>query len=211
MRIPAAQTHAQSEIASHRQKGHSNETDPSPLPSAGRIPPRRGPRGRWADFLDTISGPIILVGHSLGGAVITNAATGDTQGKALVYVDVFAPAQGQTIGQLVTADPGSCVLSAVNVIAPPYLGAPAGAVDVHIKQSVFPLLHGQRPSGGRGTRAGSHPAAADTLAPGHRQPASARAVSVLPGRTHGVARNGDRIVGMPGVDENLRRPDPGLP
>jgi pimeloyl-ACP methyl ester carboxylesterase len=90
------------------------------------------------DFLNTISGPIILVGHSYGGAVITNAATGDSQVKALVYVDAFAPAQGQTIGQLVSADPGSCVLPTANTTAQPYPGAPAGAADVYIKQSVFP-------------------------------------------------------------------------
>jgi pimeloyl-ACP methyl ester carboxylesterase len=89
------------------------------------------------DFLDTISGPIILVGHSYGGAVLTNAATGDKQVKALVYVDAFAPAQGQTIGQLVSAHPGSCVLPPANVTAQPYPGAPAGAVEVYIKQSVF--------------------------------------------------------------------------
>jgi alpha-beta hydrolase superfamily lysophospholipase len=35
-----------------------------------------------ADFLHSISGPIVLVGHSYGGAVITNAATGDSQVKA---------------------------------------------------------------------------------------------------------------------------------
>ena len=90
------------------------------------------------DFLHTISGPIILVGHSYGGAVITNAATGDKQVKALVYVDAFAPAQGQTIGQLVSAYPGSCVLPPANVTAQPYPGAPAGAVDVYVKQDVFP-------------------------------------------------------------------------
>jgi pimeloyl-ACP methyl ester carboxylesterase len=90
------------------------------------------------DFLHTISGPIILVGHSYGGAVITNAATGDKQVKALVYVDAFAPARGQTIGQLVTAHPGSCVLPPANVTTQPYPGAPQGAVDVYIKQSVFP-------------------------------------------------------------------------
>ena len=56
-----------------------------------------------ADFLNSISGPIVLVGHSYGGAVITNAATGDKQVKALVYVDAFAPDQGQTIGQLVSS------------------------------------------------------------------------------------------------------------
>jgi pimeloyl-ACP methyl ester carboxylesterase len=90
------------------------------------------------DFLNTLSGPIILVGHSYGGAVITNAATGDPNVKALVYVDAFAPGQGQTIGQLVTAHPGSCVLPPANVTVQPYPNAPAGAVDVYIKQSVFP-------------------------------------------------------------------------
>ena len=42
-----------------------------------------------ADFLHTIPGPIVVVGHSYGGAVITNAATGNPQVKALVYVDAF--------------------------------------------------------------------------------------------------------------------------
>jgi pimeloyl-ACP methyl ester carboxylesterase len=60
------------------------------------------------DFLDTIAGPVILVGHSYGGAVITNAATGDANVRALVYVDAFIPAQGQTVGQLVNAVPGTC-------------------------------------------------------------------------------------------------------
>jgi len=40
-----------------------------------------------ASFLQSISGPIILVGHSYGGAVITNAAVGNPNVKALVYVD----------------------------------------------------------------------------------------------------------------------------
>ena len=90
------------------------------------------------DFLNTIPGPIVLVGHSYGGAVITNAATGDANVTALVYVDAFAPARGQTIGQLVSAHPGSCVLPQANVTVQPYPGAPPGAVDVYIKQSVFP-------------------------------------------------------------------------
>jgi pimeloyl-ACP methyl ester carboxylesterase len=64
------------------------------------------------DFLDTISGPVVLVGHSYGGSVITNAATGDPNVKALVYVDALAPAQGQTMAQLIGAVPGSCVGSA---------------------------------------------------------------------------------------------------
>ena len=90
-----------------------------------------------ADFLHSISGPIVLVGHSYGGAVITNAATGDPQVKALVYVDAFAPAQGQTLAQLLAAYPGSCVVPAnLNVV--PFPGAPSGVGDAYIKQSVFP-------------------------------------------------------------------------
>ena len=46
-----------------------------------------------SDFLHSITGPIVLVGHSYGGAVITNAATGNPNVKALVFVDAFAPDQ----------------------------------------------------------------------------------------------------------------------
>jgi pimeloyl-ACP methyl ester carboxylesterase len=90
-----------------------------------------------ADFLHTITGPIILVGHSYGGAVITNAATGDSQVKALVYVDGFAPAQGETLGQLVSAVPGTCATPA-NLTLVPYPGAPNGAADIYVKPSAFP-------------------------------------------------------------------------
>jgi pimeloyl-ACP methyl ester carboxylesterase len=90
-----------------------------------------------ADFLHSISGPIVLVGHSYGGAVITNAATGDSQVKALVYVDAFAPAQGQTIAQLLASQPGSCAVPA-NLRVVPFPGAPSGVGEAYIKQSAFP-------------------------------------------------------------------------
>ena len=91
-----------------------------------------------ADFLHSIAGPIVLVGHSYGGAVITtNAAAGDPQVKALVYVDAFAPAQGQTLEQLLASYPGTCAVPAnLNVV--PFPGAPSGAGDAYIKQSVYP-------------------------------------------------------------------------
>ena len=90
-----------------------------------------------SDFLSTISGPIILVGHSYGGFVITNAATGNPQVKALVYDDAFIPAAGDTPASLSSAKPGSCLTStALNFV--PYPGAPSGDADVYVKQSVFP-------------------------------------------------------------------------
>jgi pimeloyl-ACP methyl ester carboxylesterase len=90
-----------------------------------------------ADFLHSIPGPIVLVGHSYGGDVITNAATGDTQVKALVYVDAFAPAQGQTLAQLLAAYPGTCAVPS-NLTVVPFPGAPAGVGDAYITQSAFP-------------------------------------------------------------------------
>ena len=52
-------------------------------------------------FLQTLPGPVVLVGHSYGGFVITNAATGLPNVKALVYINAFAPDTGETPFQLV--------------------------------------------------------------------------------------------------------------
>ncbi len=92
-----------------------------------------------ADFLHTITGPIVLVGHSYGGEVITNAATGDSQVKALVYDDAYLPAQGEDLKDLTTA--GSCfaVLDLSKVFNfVPFPGAPTGVYDAYVQQSVFP-------------------------------------------------------------------------
>ena len=62
-------------------------------------------RGLTADseyvksILATIEGPIVLVGHSYGGAVITNAATGNPNVKSLVYVAAYALDAGETTGR----------------------------------------------------------------------------------------------------------------
>jgi pimeloyl-ACP methyl ester carboxylesterase len=90
-----------------------------------------------SDFLSTISGPIVLVGHSYGGFVITNAATGNPQVKALVYDDAFIPAAGDTPESLSTAMPGSCLTPAVLHFVP-YPGAPSGDAEAYVNQNVFP-------------------------------------------------------------------------
>src|SRR5262245_20203100 len=56
--------------------------------------PLRGPTSDAAyvaAFLQSITGPIVLVAHSYGGFVATNAAAGNTNVKALVYIDAFIP------------------------------------------------------------------------------------------------------------------------
>ena len=53
-----------------------------------------------AAILTGIPGPVVLVGHSYGGSVITNAATGNGNVVALVYVAGFAPDAGETAANL---------------------------------------------------------------------------------------------------------------
>jgi pimeloyl-ACP methyl ester carboxylesterase len=58
-----------------------------------------------ATFVKSISGPVILVGHSYGGAVISVAAPSDSNVKALVYVDAFAPDEGESPLSLLSSYP----------------------------------------------------------------------------------------------------------
>lgn len=55
--------------------------------------------------IDVQSSPVILVGHSYGGAVITKAAVGASNVKALVYVAAFAPDEGENLGALLEKYP----------------------------------------------------------------------------------------------------------
>ena len=82
------------------------------------------------------TGPVILVGHSYGGAVITDAALNDPTVKALVYVDAFEPAKGQSCLGLSASVPGGPNPSAL-FDEVTYPGAPAGDVDLYLKTPVF--------------------------------------------------------------------------
>ena len=53
--------------------------------------------------IDLIGAPVILVGHSYGGFVITNAAYNNPSVKGLVYVAAFAPKEGQSLGNFIDA------------------------------------------------------------------------------------------------------------
>jgi pimeloyl-ACP methyl ester carboxylesterase len=50
--------------------------------------------------IEAQQGPLVVVGHSYGGAVITGAAAGSSIVKALVYVAAFAPDAGEKLGAL---------------------------------------------------------------------------------------------------------------
>jgi pimeloyl-ACP methyl ester carboxylesterase len=70
-----------------------------------------------ASLLDSIKGPVVLVAHSMGGTVITNAAAGKSNVKALVYISAFVPDVGETQGELIGKFPGS-EIQAVSVPVP---------------------------------------------------------------------------------------------
>jgi pimeloyl-ACP methyl ester carboxylesterase len=62
--------------------------------------------------VDSLAGDVILVGHSYGGAVITEAAAGNPNIKALVYIAAFAPDAGETLSVLVEKFPHPPVIAA---------------------------------------------------------------------------------------------------
>jgi pimeloyl-ACP methyl ester carboxylesterase len=89
-----------------------------------------------ANYLHSISGPIVLVAHSYGGFVITNAATGNPNVKALVYIDSFMPDEGETGGALI-AGSGSCIdESGLNAV--PF----DGGVDLYLRWEANPPYPG---------------------------------------------------------------------
>jgi pimeloyl-ACP methyl ester carboxylesterase len=69
-----------------------------------------------SDLVRTIDGPVVLVGHSYGGAVITNVDPGAGQISALVYVAGFAPEPGETCFQLSGLYPGSTLGDALQPV-----------------------------------------------------------------------------------------------
>jgi pimeloyl-ACP methyl ester carboxylesterase len=85
-----------------------------------------------ASILATLSGPLVLVAHSYGGMVITNAATGNANVKALVYVAAFAPDRGDTVPALQYRFPGSTVTPEALEFRP----HPTGA-DAYIRRELF--------------------------------------------------------------------------
>jgi len=81
------------------------------------------------------AGPVVLVGHSYGGNVITNAATGAGDVRALVYVDAFIPDEGETVFQLLGGS-GSVFdipdpTAVFDIVG--YPGAPEGDAEAFLK------------------------------------------------------------------------------
>jgi pimeloyl-ACP methyl ester carboxylesterase len=89
-----------------------------------------------ASFLaQRTSGPVVLVGHSYGGFVITNAATGGGDVRALVYVDAFVPDEGETVFQILGGSGSALAVPDPTTVfdLAGYPGGPEGDVEAFLK------------------------------------------------------------------------------
>ena len=66
-----------------------------------------------ASVFNQIQGPVLAVGHSYGGAVISNAATGARNIVGLVFVAAFAPDEGERLGEVTGTSKDSVLNSAL--------------------------------------------------------------------------------------------------
>lgn len=98
-------------------------------------------------------GPVVLVGHSYGGVVVSEAGT-DEKVKSVVYITAFAPDKGESVSSLIANPPPG---AAVPPILPPVDGflaldrtkfAASFAADVDAKTASF-MADSQVPWGGR--------------------------------------------------------------
>ncbi len=112
-------------------------------------------------LVKSISGPVVLVGHSYGGEVITEAAAGNGNVEALVYVAGFLPEAGESALSLSGKFPGGTLATA---LAPVVL--PDGDEDFYIQPAKF-----------RAQFAADVPAATAALMAATQRPVTGRALS----------------------------------
>ncbi|MEU8206666.1 alpha/beta hydrolase [Streptosporangium sp. NPDC049046] len=89
-----------------------------------------------SSVVSSIDGPVILVGHSYGGAVISNAATGHPNVKALVFIAAFAPEEAESALDLTGRFPGSQLPTSLITRQYPLPGGGTGT-DAYIAPAAF--------------------------------------------------------------------------
>ena len=90
-----------------------------------------------ASFLEQIPGPVLAVGHSYGGAVITNAATDASNVVGIVYVAAFAPDEGERLGEVASDSRDSVLLTALAPLQYPTGDGEETAVEFAIDPAKF--------------------------------------------------------------------------
>ena len=87
-------------------------------------------------MLHTVQGPIVLVGHSYGGMLVSGLAALNSQVAALVYVAAFIPETGETVGGLNSQFPGSTLGPDTS-----YTVDYPGGTDLYVKQESYKALY----------------------------------------------------------------------
>lgn len=111
------------------------------------VAPALGMRGLASDsaylasLLSQIPGPVVLVGHSYGGAVISNAATGAKNVRALVVVNGFLPEQGEVLSKVEAGSTDSALNPALQKFTFP-TGNGTTAPELIVDPAKFPAIFG---------------------------------------------------------------------
>jgi pimeloyl-ACP methyl ester carboxylesterase len=90
-----------------------------------------------ASVVNQLDGPVLLVGHSYGGAVLTNAAAQTKNVVGLVFVAAFAPDQGERLGEVEAASKDSVLNSALVPLHYPTADGGEPAVEFAIDPARF--------------------------------------------------------------------------
>jgi len=116
-------------IADLQRDGYSVLAAPNPLRSIA------GDAAYVASVVKSVDGPVVLVAHSYGGAVISQAGAETDNVKALVFVSAFAPDVGESIGELFGKFP-PIPLGAALAMRP----LPGGGQDLYIRPDRLPQV-----------------------------------------------------------------------
>jgi pimeloyl-ACP methyl ester carboxylesterase len=117
-------------IAGLRRDGYRVVAVANPLRSLS------GDSAYLKDVLAGIDGPVVLAGHSYGGSVISNAATGNKHVRALVYLAAFLPEKGESAVDLSGKFPGSTLGDALRPVPFTHPDGSRGT-DLYIRDDTF--------------------------------------------------------------------------
>jgi pimeloyl-ACP methyl ester carboxylesterase len=109
-----------------QQAGHQVFAWPNPLRGVATD------AAALTDRLRAIEGPVVLVGHSYGGAVITNVPAEAAEIRALVYIAGFALEPGESCGDAASLTPGSTLADVLERVP-----LADGGVDTYIAQAKY--------------------------------------------------------------------------
>jgi pimeloyl-ACP methyl ester carboxylesterase len=154
-----------------------------------------------ASFLDQIPGPVLAVGHSYGGAVLTNAATNANNVVGLVYVSAFAPDEGETLGDIASRSQDSVVFPALVELQYPTGEGEETAVEFAIKpENIHDVFAFDLPAEQTSLMAATQrPVSALTFS----EPTGVPAWKNLP--SWAVVSSGDKVVGTDAVRSMAER------